>query len=268
MRLRFFNILPALLLLSSPVNADEAFVLKGIYDFTLSNIIIGRMGLEIDQTPDHYSVTGDIATTGLLKLFVQHSSHTTADGEGKDHVYPNIKYESHYQTRKKKKYVAMRYEGGNVVEENLIPPDNRATRPAVATELKKDSADPLSLIIKIRENLIQALKQNVHSFTLNGYDGRRLTKIDFTVIGKKTLTYKGQPTPVILVDVKRTLVAGFTQSELDDIHAPEPPLHIYFKDDGTLKPLRLEATTWMGTLAATLTKECLPTESCLLGIKE
>jgi len=274
--------------------------LKGVYECSFSDVVIGEMGVEITQTPDHYSETSDIVSTGILKMFVNHSSHTTVEGSGSNFTYPAIDYDTHYQTKKKKKTAMLKYRGGVLTEENVTPPDNRATRPEVPMNLKQSASDPLSLIIRMRQGLFEALHsapsplegegrggggssdnalnkrpphpnpppQGVRGFSLNIYDGRRLTEVDFTVIGPKTINYQGADTPVTMVDVRRKFLAGFTQSELSDWNPNEPPLHVYFSNDARLMPLRLELTLWMGTLAATLVKECGAGESCLLGITE
>jgi hypothetical protein len=271
MNMRFFNIPLLMLLLCSPAQADEGLTpmqFKGIYQFEFSDVPIGKMGLEIDQSATDYSINSDILTTGVLKMFVNHSSHTTADGSGKHFRYDTVKYDSNYRTRKKKKAVSMRFKNGKIVEEKLNPPDNRATRPAVSDELKTNAIDPLSLILRIRQELFEARKNDTKNFSINGYDGRRLTTADFTVIGTQNLRYKGKKVPVIKVDARRTLVAGFTQSELADKNDNEPPAHIYFTNDAQLKPIKVEAVLWMGTVSATLIKECMPSESCLFGIKE
>jgi hypothetical protein len=240
--------------------------LKGLYELSYAGMRVGNMGIEIDQTPEHYAITSDIATSGLAKMFVKHNSHTTVGGSGHDFIYPHIEYETHYQTRNKKKYVKMIYKDG-AVEETLIPPDNRKTRPAVAPELKKDSSDPLSLILRIRQGLFEARASKKDAFIIKAYDGRRLTQVAFTIAGTRTITYKNKPLSVIAVDSRRTLLGGFTASELADYSPKEPTLHSYFTDDERLLPIRLETSLWIGTLSATLAKECRTGESCLLGLK-
>ena len=46
---------------------------KGIYEFTFAGLPFGRMGVEIEQSPGHYAITSDVMTTGVIKLFVQHT---------------------------------------------------------------------------------------------------------------------------------------------------------------------------------------------------
>lgn len=274
MRSRFFNTLiigyftiaPAMADPVSPSSTPAPFNFAGRYECTLSGLLVGTLGIEAHQTSSQYTLTSDISTAGIAKLFVKHTSHTTAQGEGNHFTYPRITYESHYQTRKKKKYVHMTFAKNTITEETLIPPDNRATRPAVDDDLKDNAVDPLTLLLRMREAVAKAMAAGQSSFTINYYDGRRLTRLDFTLLGHQSIRYQDTKTLVVAVDVKRSYIAGFTQSELDDYDPKEPPLHIYFSDDAKLIPIKLEISLWMGTLTANLVKECGNGESCLLAL--
>lgn len=241
---------------------------KGIYEFGFTGIRFGKLGIELDQTAARYQVTCDIVTTGLVKLFVKHSSHTHAQGSGHDFTYSDITYQTDYQTKKKKKSARLVYKNGKVVEEAVTPPENRATRPAVEDKLKENTTDPLSLVLRIRQALFDAQRAHAGPFSIRYYDGRRLTEIDFVVQGPRIIQFNGQKTAVVEVLASRKLIAGFTASELSSFNTKEPPLHIYFSQDKRLIPLKMEATLWMGMVQATLVKECAAGESCLFGIAD
>jgi hypothetical protein len=263
MQYRACNILAAILLLvSAPARADTAF--KGIYDLDMGGMRFGKVGVELTENPSHYAMAADVTFTGLVKLFASHSSHTTVVGDGAAYDYPTRNYETHYRTKKKRKSVKMVMKAGKIVEEAVVPPDNRATRPAVPAADKNAAFDPLSLIVKMRREIAA----NKNTFSINAYDGRRLTEVDFTMLGKRTLQSSDKKTPVIAVNVRRKLLAGFTASEIDDWNSKEPALTIYLSDDARLIPLKFEVPMWFGMVSATLVKECAASESCLLGISE
>src|SRR5436853_556802 len=143
-----FNIFTlAALTLAFPAFAQELppLNLKALYEFRFGGMMFGRLGVESEQTAEHYTMTLDIASSGLLKLFTQHSSHTTVDANGAHFFYPDVIYDTHYQTKKKKKAVNLVYKGGVLAKETLIPPENPEKRPPVPMELKKDAVNPLSL---------------------------------------------------------------------------------------------------------------------------
>jgi hypothetical protein len=242
--------------------------IKGIYELRFSTFALGKMGIEIDQTSKNYGIVADIVSTGLMNILIKHSSHTTVDGSGSNFHYSRIAYESHYQTKKKKKYAQLTYKDGALSEEKVLPPDNRATRPAVISDLKNQSCDYLTLILKLRQMLYSTLAHQKTESSFLVYDGRRLTQVDAKVVEKTTIVYNVNRLPVIHVDLRRTLLAGFTKTELAEHDPNEGSLQVYFTDDERLLPIRLEAQLLIGTLSATLMKECRTGESCLLGIKE
>jgi len=267
MKQRFFNILIILLLLL-PYHAEAGDGLtpinfKGVYEFSFAGLPFGQMGVEIEQSSGHYAITSDVTLTGIIRMFVQHKSHTTVEANGGD-----IHYEAHYQTRKKKHYVRLDYKNGLLKEEEQIPPETHAKRPEVPMKLKQDSSDPLSALLKARQGLWQAQKSGKTTFSVNVYDGNRLTGADFTILGKSTLRYGDKTIPVIKISARRKLLSGFTESELSDYDPKEPPLILYFTDDNRLLPLKVEMIFLASPLTATLAKECLSGESCLLGIRE
>lgn len=247
--------------------AEIAYSLKGIYDIRLSDIRFAKLGLELEQTATSYDIICDVAITGLLKFFTKHSSHTTVSASGKDFVYPSRSYESKYKTRKKSRHVKMLYENGQTKKETSIPPVNTAKRKQPTPEQRKDHYDPLSFLIKMRQEVIGTLKENNKGFMLKVFDGRRLTGAQFTIIGEKTISYKGKERSVIAVKIKRSLISGYTQKEYKTHSSKEKPLTVYFSNDERFIPLKLETNFWFSTLSATLAKECRTGESCLFGLK-
>lgn len=256
----FLSIFPA-----SAENYPENFTTKAFYKVTYSGLVFAKIGVHFSQMPENYTATADIASAGLLKLFTKHSSHTTVKANGKNFTYGSIKYVSDYKTKNKKRHVDFTYVDGKFASENLVPPESATKRAPVALGLKNDSSDPLSGLIMARSKLRQALADGSSSFAVNIYDGRRLTKVDLTVAGKKVLKLYGAKQPVIIVNAKRTLVAGFSKDELEEHDANEPPLVMYFSDDATLFPIRLEYNMGIGILQMDLFARCNEKSSCLLG---
>lgn len=241
---------------------------KGIYEFSYAGMPLGKAGFEAEQSATGYDMTADVVTTGLVKLFTKHSSHTTVSAEGAAYSYPNITYESRYRTRKKARSAKLVYKKGVLAEEQALPPESRDRRPEVPAELKKNAHDLLTVNLKMRQGLWDAVKSAKPSFSLKAYDGRRLTQLDLTVEGKRTILYNGKKTPVIAMSARRKLLAGYTESERKDYDPKEPTLYIYYSDDARFIPLKLEVTFLFDKLSATLAKECRTGESCLFGIKE
>ena len=271
MKSLFFNTI-VILLLSLPYHARAADSLtpvnfKGIYEFRFAGLPLGRMGGEVEQAADHYSIATDVTLVGVVKMFVQHTSHTAAEGSGHDFTYPDIVYEARYQTRKKKHYVKLVYKNGGLHHEQQIPPDPPGKRPPVPAAMLKDSADPISIIIRARQALWEALHTGAKAFSINLYDGNRLTQIDFTIVGNDDVRYGNKMISTIKVALHRKQLAGFTKSELKEYDPREPTAYLYFSKD-ELIPVRAETRFLFSAVTAVLVKRCLPSESCLLGIKD
>lgn len=271
MKYRLFNIfffIAITLSYSAPAADMPPFDLKAIYEFQFAGVPVGRMGFEAEQAPEHYDIAADITSVGIARLFAKHSSHTVVAGTGSGGAYSDILYRTDYKTKEKRKSVKMTQKDSEFTEEDVQPPDNRAKRPAVPAEIKKGAYDPLSLNMALRQKTWEALQSQNKSFSVNVYDGRRLTEVDATVADKKIIRLDGKKVASVRVAVRRKPLAGYTVSELDDIDPKEPTLWVYYSDDGRLIPLYLEMGFLFGKLTATLAKECRTGESCLLGIKE
>jgi hypothetical protein len=236
---------------------------KGIYEFKFSGLPFGRLGIEAAQSPKGYAMTSDITSAGIVSLFAKHTSHTTVEAHG-----DKVVYDTHYQTKKKKKAVKLVYEAEKIIEEVIVPPENPAKRPPVAPELKNAAYDPLSLNLALRQKIWEAQKSGANNFTLTVFDGRRLTEVDAEIAGKKVVQIGEEKFPAIKLAVRRKLLGGFTQSELDDYNPNEPTLWMYYSDDTRIIPLKIEVGFLFGKITGTLAKECKTGESCLLGIKE
>lgn len=259
---------------SAPVRAADAPVLgalaplnfQAVYSFGLGSMTFGKVGVDIAQKSTGYDMTTDIMSTGIVNMFVQHTSHSVVSAKGKHFPYALVNYETNYQTKKKKKHVTMTYKDGVVTQEEALPPDNRDTRPAVTKAMKDVSVDPLSFIIAMRQKVYEAYQGHKDGFTLYVYDGRRLTQVNFVIVGDTNVAFDKTKAEVVQVDVSRKQIEGFTASEIADARKKDPPLHVYFTRDERMIPILFEAPMWLGTARASLLKECAKGESCLFGI--
>lgn len=240
--------------------------LRAVYHFEYAGIVFGSAGLHMAQDARHFDAASDISSTGIARMFVKHDSHSTAKGSGKDYRYPDVAYDSRYSTRGKKKGAHLVWKGGKLAEETLQPPET-GKRPPIEASLKDEALDPLRFGLAMRHQLHAALQAGKQNYSLRVFDGRRLTQADFVIKGPSTVLYRGVKTPALRVDVTRTLLEGFTESELKEAEEKkDPPLYIYFSQDERLIPLVMEVPMLLGRVRAVLARECGEGESCLLGI--
>lgn len=248
--------------------AVEPLTFKGIYEFRFAGLPFGKLGVEITQTDTEYSIAADVASTGIINLFTRHTSHSVVKEKRTAKSNEAVNYETYYRTKNKPRHVKLTYSDGKITEEIVEPPENPAKRLPVPAEVKNAATNPLSLILQMREKLAETQDNKEPAFSLNVYDGRRATKVDFTIKDQQTINVNGQKQPVTEVELHRQPLAGFTESELADYDPKEPTLRLYFTNDTRLIPIKAEVTVMMAPLTATLVKECGAEESCLLGNKD
>jgi len=224
---------------------------KGRYDFAMGGIPFGKIDVAFEQDATKYSAVSNIKTVGIVKIFVEHQSHTTSKGTGANFSYPNVEYSSRYTTKGKPREADFKRTNGVITFEHVLPPEDPNNRPPVAIDLKSKAYDPVSLALGLRSEIAKLLASGGKGFTLDYYDGRRLTRGSFQYVGEKNITIGGKKYPVYTLSASRSPIAGFTAKELKRMKDKEPPLFIYLAKD-TLIPLRLELKLILGTAAATL----------------
>jgi hypothetical protein len=251
----YIKLLLVFSLLSYNAAANEALTpvnFSGHYSFTLAGIPFGKADLAFTQAPAAYKATADVATTGIARVFVQHKSRSVSSGTGSDYQYGNVDYESNYETKKKPRHTKWEKKEGVFVSEVVLPPDNRNTRAAVPQAQKQGAFDPVVFTLAVRGKLAESLKNGQKAFSVHMYDGRRLTRADFTLNGETVIKIGGKSYPVYRLFGRRTAIAGYTQKELSRIEPNEPTMTIYFSRDAKMIPLRLEVPFMFGMVAATL----------------
>ncbi len=257
MRLIFIKI-PLLftILFSFPSCAQSLTPLaeKLYYEADFAGINFGTIAIEIEQKADKASITCDISSAGIMDIFVKHSSHTTLSASGSNFSYPDRVYESNYQTRNKKRRVKLTYKDGKIAEEILEPAESKDKRPTVAANDKNSAYDLMSFLLQIRKELMQAQINDKKSFTINIFDGRRLTQTDFQIIGRKTIKIAGKKYITLEVSSRRKQLAGFTKDEIADNDPDEPSMTTYFSDDDKFIPLRMERPFLLNKIQADLVK--------------
>ncbi|NBO19173.1 MAG: DUF3108 domain-containing protein [Proteobacteria bacterium] len=264
-----FLFIIALCATDSHAHAAEALLplkLRAVYNFEYAGIVFGSAGLEMTQDENAFDAVSDVTSSGIARIFVKHDSHSVAKGTGKHYTYSDVDYDSHYQTRSKKKAAHLVWSDGVLAKEELQPAET-GKRPPVEAALKNNALDPLRFGLALRQQLFEAMQAGKKNYSLRVFDGRRLTQADFAIKGSATVSYLGQKLPVTRVDVTRTLLEGFTESELQEAaDKKDPPLRMYFTQDERLIPVVLEVPLMLGRVRAVLARECSAGESCLLGL--
>jgi hypothetical protein len=204
-----------------------------------------------------------IESYGIVKKISKYESKFKTKFQYVEGEFVPNSYYTEFQQRNGSRKIDIKYNNDGVVsEEKVVPPDNRAKRPAVDDNLKQDAFDPLTAFMAARKMLKESLAKGEDQFELKMYDGRRLAKLVFNIEGRFDRNIKGNKHKVIKVTFKRKPIEGFTNNELKRMKGEEPIFTLYLSDDEKLLPLKADAEAPLGTAVLLFEKECLSIDEC------
>ncbi len=235
------------LLLAKPALALTP--LDGTFHYTLAwnGIPMGRATLDAHQSNSEYLMEMRVKLAGIAKLIAKHKSTTKVEGKMAENMaLAERTYRSDYTQKKTDKSIRLHYASGGILKaREIIPKDNPATRPPVPFTELTAVPDPLTFVHVVRKRVDEARTKDEKKFSLLLYDGKRLTKVDLTMLGVEEGSLK--------VGVKRTPLKGYTQKELKKFSENgERAILLFFSNDErlTLKEVRMESA--VGWVSATL----------------
>ncbi len=254
---------------TGPLPPLQPFNLTAVYEVSWGGVDVGDLVLHAREDNNQYNMRIQIKSSGLARLLTRHESATTVKGKKKGERYLPERFETNFKLRGDTRHIILTYnEQGELIEEYNQPPEKRWKRPEVPMSLKRDVPDIMTMLFIERHKIYDALKQEDDNFTIRTFDGRRLTDVHFNVSGRKTVTWNDQQADVIAFGVKREAIAGYKDSELEDMRKKKDPnVEFYLKDDGTLTPLKIVVEAEAGTFYANLSDYCEKLEACLKHLK-
>lgn len=247
----------------------QPFNMTGMYTVSWSGIPIGSLVLQASEDTGTYRLGAYVKTKGLAYTFTRHESTTTVEGVRKGDEYLPRKFETVFKLRKKTRHIILNYSPpGILAEEYNTPPEDPNKRLPVPAEMKAQVMDALTPLFAQRPQIYKALQNGHSTFTLRAYDGRRLTDMHYNVLGRMSVLWKNQQTNAIVFKLSRTPIAGYKESELDDIREnADPEISLYLSDDGRLIPLKIVIEGSGGSFYANYASECESLEACLKRLK-
>ncbi len=228
------------------------------YKVHWNNMYLADLKVELRDN----DITAKIDSHGVIKTISKYSNYSHSKFHNNNGKYIPEIFNSNLTQRQGKKDIIIKYgENGEITEESVIPPDNRYKRPAVENHLKKDAPNPLVAVLLTRDKIRESLEKGENKFEYNIYDGRRLARLEFNIIGKETIKLHGNNLNALKITFKRIPVAGFTNNELKRMKGENPDFTIYL-DEKDLLPIKADAVAPLGKAFFTLVKECESIEKC------
>lgn len=246
---------------STAQHSDISDTIKVVrwYKVYWSGIHVADLKAEIKED----SIEASVDSFGIVKKISKYQSEfksTFGYVEGKFIPYS---YYTDFKQRKGSKKINLNYnKDGVIIEESVIPPDNRQKRPAVEDGLKIGSFDPLTVFMVARQKVKASLVGGKTSFNLNMYDGRRLADLQFKISPSFQMRINGKDENVIKVTFSRKPVKGFTNNELKRMAGEEPIFTTYVSNDVQLLPLKMDADAILGKAVLVFEKECPSIQEC------
>lgn len=252
-----------------PLPELQPYKSTGFYEVSWSGLTVGGMVIDATEDDDSYAMRAQVKSNGLAWTFTKHSSITTVEGIKRKGEYIPQKFETYFKLRGDTRHIVLDYDKkGTLVHEVNTPPENRQKRPEVPMELKKNVVDALTPFFAQRTRVYEALRNREDQFSIRMFDGRRLTDMHYFVQGRKHVSWNRQDVAVIHFNLTRTPVAGYKDSELEDIaNKKDPSVSLYLSDDGRLIPLKIVIDSSAGTFYANFKKTCTSFEACAKLLK-
>ncbi len=228
------------------------------YKIYWNKVYIADLKVEVGQG----SIISQIESIGFVKTVSNYANHSYGKFKEENGVYKQNYFESHLQQRQGSKETKIYYSADQrITTEILTPPDSKGKRPKVAEDLKNGAANPLFSAILARQKIKESLADGSSKFSFRSYDGRRLSNLEFKILGKETIKTLDKNIDVVKISFRRIPVAGFNHKELNRMKGEEPDFTIYLEQD-TLLPLKADATAPLGQAKFILEKECGNIQEC------
>ena len=222
----------------------------------IANLLAQSSGNKIDALID---------SRGIVKKVSKFSSDTSTVFNFDGNSYTPVSFHTKFRLKNKTREINIEYdESGTITKDSVVPPDRRSKRPAVPESMKKNTFDPLTSFMKARYEIKNNLAKGQNKFTIDMYDGRRLSKLNFEIVGKfKDYNINNVKRDVIKAYFKRESVAGYTSNELRRAKKEEPLFTLYISDDEYFLPIKVDAKAPLGSVVILFEKECEALEECI-----
>lgn len=185
------------LALMAPASADT-YTATSNYTISFLGLTVARSTFTATIDGDAFSVSGDMRSAGIAKLFDSTTGTTSIKGRFVGDDTRPSSFRTQYKSGKKSQVTTIAFAGGSVTSTRNDPPTpKRATRIPLKPEHLRSVVDPLSATLVRARNLA-----SVCSRTLSIYDGEMrmnlmMSQAGFqTIDGVETVTCNARFVPV------------------------------------------------------------------------
>lgn len=241
---------------TAPAHAVSPLPEKLYYRISWSGLPLGRIRVDTSETTARYHMVIDTKSKGVASVFSPFETVAQASGIISNGHYIPQRYESraNKSDEGKNRSTTILYDSnGRITERSYTPKaDDPAWRPVVTIDKASAATDPITGFLAIRHMLRNHLAQGLKEANIQSYDGKRLATLTATHITSEGTTGSS---PIIVTRITRTPIDGYTPKEWKKYKAGDPTLTVWFADNASLTPLRLELELMLGSVIVELSEE-------------
>lgn len=208
---------------------------------------------DLQAKTDEKRISTQIDTKGLVGMVSNYKNQAEAELNYHNGEYVPTRFSKKSQKTSGNKHTEIAYKAGRV--DDLKSSENLSQETAKeAGNLR--AVDPLSAFVIARAKVREALRQQRKSFSLSTYDGKKLSRLHFELLGTEKKDIAGVEEDVLHIRMTRVPLSGFGSDEASD-----SVVELYV-DDEHLIPLIANANAPIGHATIVIDKRCFSADEC------
>lgn len=232
---------------TAALEAPQSF--RADYKLSFLGLKIAKSTFVSTFSGDTFALNGSLKSAGLARMFDKTVAHTKVSGKLTEERVEPLEYVLNYVSGGKKQLTAIRFQQGNVIETENVPPLKKRGADWVPLGTNDLSAvfDPLTA------SMIRASSpREVCNRTIRAYDGEMRVDLKLQYAGMKLFSTKGYKGDVVRCKAKFEPVSGYRQGRRAlDFMKRKSKMEIAFAPVGSSNvyaPIAASVGTQVGTL--------------------
>lgn len=240
------------------VPAARGEPLIAYYEATWASLPAAHLIARFDDRADTFHDELQMDTVGLPRLLLRFRARAESAGRFEDDgtTRPS-RYAVDYDLRRYRSQrvrVAYVTRDGATIAERTAEDTNR--KPALAEEYRRNVIDPVAAFARLRHYLTARGAKPGDHFTIHVFDDVRRFDIAASVVAANAADKS------IHVHLELIAVAGFKKRGDRDAEDAPRPIEVFFRDDGTMLPTRLEVSVGFLPLVVRFDHRCADMAHC------
>jgi hypothetical protein len=240
------------------IPAARAEPLVAYYEATWASLPAGHLVARFDDSTNTFNDELQMDTVGLPHLLLHFRARAESAGQFRpDGAVRPSRYAVDYDLRKYRSQrvrVAYTARDGAMIAERT--PDDTNRKPVLGEQYRRDVIDPVAAFATLRRYLIVHGAKPGDHFTLQVFDDVRRFDIAASVVSINAADKSVQ----VHLDLKA--IAGFKKRGDRDAEDAPRPIEVFFRNDDTMLPTRLEISVGFLPLVVRFDHRCADTVHC------